>query len=261
MDEIMATAIEAVTKAGKISFEHCGKKVSILYKGEIDPVTEVDKLCEAQIIRIIRSRFPDHDILTEESSSERKASPYRWIIDPLDGTVNYAHGYPRFCSSVAFEKDGEIIFGAAYDPLLRELFRAGRGQGAYLNDYRLKVSSVDVLDKALLATGFPYDVKVTKQNNLDNFARFILRAQAVRRDGSAVLNLCYVAAGRFDGVWEMRMAPWDVAVGYLMVAEAGGKVTNFEGSQFDLYKGEVLATNGLIHAQMSAVLKENLHTG
>lgn len=255
MEIIREVTRRALRAAGELIRGGLRRELSVQYKGDIDPVTEIDLACEACVIRHIREHFPDHDIMTEESSAERRASPHRWIIDPLDGTVNYSHGYPRFAVSVGYERRGELLLGGVYDPILDELYFAERGAGAFLNDQRMHVSDTAELRRALVCTGFPYDVRQTAENNLANFSAFILTAQGVRRDGSACLNFCYVAAGRFDGIWEVRLKPWDVAAGALLISEAGGMVTACDGGPFDPYSGSALATNGKLHAQMAAVLR------
>lgn len=243
-------------EAGKILREHMGRNFEIHHKGQIDLVTEVDLLSEKFIREQIANHYPKHQVLAEEGGLSERSSAYRWIIDPLDGTTNYAHGYPCFCVSIALEYEGAVVIGVVYDPIRDELFVAESGHGATLNERPLQVSCVSQLDKALLVTGFPYNVRTSPQKNLDNFSRFLDVAQAVRRDGSAALDLCYVAAGRFDGFWELNLASWDMAAGSLIVTEAGGQVTSFNGSPFDYYVPEVLASNGLIHAEMMAVLTQ-----
>ncbi len=252
---IRQVTLDALAAAGEIIVNGYTRDIVVEFKGAIDPVTEIDHGCEACIIEHIRRAFPDHDILTEESDNERRDSEHRWIIDPLDGTVNYSHKYPRFAASIAYELKGEILFGGIYDPILDELFSAERGAGAFLNGEPIHVSKTPSLKQSMLCTGFPYDVHTNPDNNLANFNAFILTAQAVRRDGSACLNLCYLANGRFDGVWELRMKPWDVAAGSLLITEAGGVVTNFRGQPFSVYHGEVLASNGAIQAEMAEVLR------
>jgi myo-inositol-1(or 4)-monophosphatase len=252
---ILDEVIEIAKKVGQVQLEGLNEKRIIHYKGEIDLVTEVDKKCEKILVDFIKSKFPHHDIITEESQSELRGSSYCWFIDPLDGTTNYAHGYPVFCVSIALQVEGEVVLGVVYDPTRDELFWAQRGEGAYLNGRKIKVSDVRKLSESLLATGFPYDLKRDPVNNLDHFANMILEAQAIRRDGSAALNLCYVASGRFDGFWELKLKPWDVAAGALIVKEAGGVVSDFDGNPFDLSHLEVVASNGHIHDQMLSVLK------
>jgi myo-inositol-1(or 4)-monophosphatase len=254
-DNLLDLAISAVKESGRIQKEWLGKDKKVELKGEINLVTEVDRICEGRIIEIIKKAFPEHNILTEETPMPEGSSPYRWIIDPLDGTTNYAHGYPFFCTSIALELEGEIVLGAIYDFLLDELFTAQQGKGAFLNGERIFVSTTERLTEALLCTGFPYDLRESPVNNLDHFNHFIMEARAVRRDGSAALDLCYVAAGRFDGFWELKLNPWDVAAGKLIVEEAGGVVTDFEGGPLDIYGQEILATNGRIHEEMIGVLE------
>jgi myo-inositol-1(or 4)-monophosphatase len=256
LDELQALAIRAVRESGKIQKEWLGRDKRIEFKGAINLVTEVDRRCEQRIIEIIKKHFPQHNILTEETPMPELPSPFRWIIDPLDGTTNYAHGYPCFSTSVALELEKEIILGAIYDPLLNELFTARQGKGAFLNGARIAVSATEQLTNALICTGFPYDVRESPENNLDHFNHFIMEARAIRRDGSAALDLCYVAAGRFDGFWELKLQPWDVAAGKLLVEEAGGTVTDFCGKALDVNGKETLATNGKIHEEMIRVLQK-----
>jgi myo-inositol-1(or 4)-monophosphatase len=249
-------AIQSALKGGEILQGCLGKVKKIGYKGVVNLVTEADRLSEDRIIKIIQKNFPEHNILTEESKGYEKDSDYKWIIDPLDGTTNYAHGFPVYCISIALEKEGEIILGVVYNPVLKELFVAEKNKGALLNDKRICVSKTRELSKSLLATGFPYDIRESKINNLDHFANFALRVQAIRRAGSAALDLCYLAKGIFDGFWELKLSPWDTAAGILMVKEAGGKVTNFSGKKFSIYEKDILATNGKIHKQMIEVIKK-----
>jgi myo-inositol-1(or 4)-monophosphatase len=255
LDNYLDLAIHAAKESGKIQLEWLGKDKKVELKGEINLVTEVDMICEGRIIEIIKKAFPEHNILTEETPMPEGSSPYRWIIDPLDGTTNYAHGYPFFCTSIALELEGKIVSGAIYDPLLDELYTAQQGEGAFLNGERIAVSETERLTEALICTGFPYDLRESAVNNLDHFNRFIMEARAVRRDGSAALDLCYVAAGRFDGFWELKLNPWDVTAGALIVEEAGGVVTDFSGGPLDSYGQETLASNGRIHGVMVRVLE------
>ena len=252
--DIKRLAIESARKAGGILKENLGRRKSVEFKGAIDLVTEVDRLSEDFIVGEIERAFPGHGILAEESAEKVKASPYKWIIDPLDGTTNFSHGFPFFCVSIAFEEHGKVVLGAVYDPMMDELFTAEEGHGAFLNGERIRVSGTDSLDTSLLATGFPYDLRSSKENNIDHFARFSIKAQAIRRAGSAALDLCYTASGRFDGYWEMKLRPWDVAAGALIAAEAGGKLTDFKGGPFSIYGRECLASNGLVHDQMVRIL-------
>ena len=268
LKNFLKIAIEAVKEAGKIQEEKFGENFKIEHKGEINLVTEVDYQCEKAIIDIIKRDYPEHEILTEEAGSVKGLPPshspltkggqmegkYKWIIDPLDGTTNYAHSYPCFCASVGLEIDGEIVAGAVYNPMIDELFTSIKGEGAYLNGNRIRVSKIGDINKSLLATGFPYDIRESKENNLNHFCNFAVRAQAIRRPGSAVLDLCYLAAGRFDGFWELKLYPWDMAASSLIVKESGGMITDFKGSEFSIYKGEMLASNGLIHKEMINIL-------
>ena len=208
-------------RAGRIQRERYASGVAVEYKGEIDLVTEVDRACELAILETIRGRYPEHDIVTEETDLARGGSRFVWFIDPLDGTVNFAHSYPFFCASVALAVDGEIVAGAVFDPLRDELFTAERGAGAHLNGQPLRVSSARRLIESLLITGFPYDTHQRLEERLRFFNRVMGKARAVRRDGSAALDLCYVAAGRADGFWEEILKPWDMHAGRLIVEEAG----------------------------------------
>lgn len=255
MNAFLTTAIEAARAAGQLLRQELGGSRRITYKGAINLVTEMDRRAERLIVGVLREAFPDHAVLAEESGVQAGTSGYRWIIDPLDGTTNYAHGLPMFCVSVALEADGEVVLGVAYDPNLEELFLAERGGGAFLNGEPIRVSETAALEESLLTTGFPYDIRSTTRTNLPEFAAFSLRARAVRRIGSAVLDLCYVAAGRFDGYWELALGPWDLAAGSLIVREAGGVVTNVRGGPFALEGPGVLATNGKIHHAMLEVLE------
>jgi len=263
MEQFRKVAIRAALKAGEILIQHAGKVKKVGYKDEVNLVTEVDCLSEEAIIKIIKSQFPDHGILTEESEGKKSESAYKWVIDPLDGTTNYAHDFPIYCVSIALEKDGEIILGVVYNPNLDELFVAEKGKGAFLsrergstkNKRKISVSRTARLSQSLLATGFPYDIRTSQIDNLNHFANFYKRSQAIRRAGSAALDLCYLAMGRFDGFWELKLSPWDMAAGSLLVMEAGGKVTDFSGRTFKIYLKEILASNGKIHQQMIDVLK------
>jgi len=255
-DRFLRLAIAAAKEAGRIQIAHYGRTHEVEYKGEIDPVTEVDKLCERAILEMISGAFPDHDILSEETSFKGKGSSWKWIIDPIDGTTNYIHQYPCFCVSIGLEVEGKVQLGVVYNPLLDELFYGQKGEGACLNGKQITVSRRDELDGSFLCTGFPYDVRERSDFYLQYFRAFITRSFALRRPGSAVLDLCYLAAGRFDGFWEMKLHPWDVAAASLLVAEAGGKITDFEGKPFSIYSEELLASNGLIHDAMLQVIKD-----
>jgi myo-inositol-1(or 4)-monophosphatase len=211
-------------------------------------------MSEALIIAAISQSFPDHGILSEESPTIPSAGKLRWIIDPLDGTTNYAHRYPVFCVSIALENNGEIVLGVVYDPMRDEMFVSVRGEGAYLNDKKMAISSLKDISRSLLATGFPYDIRESKENNLDYFNAMAVNVQAIRRAGAAALDLAYLAAGRFDGFWELKLKPWDTAAGCLLVTEAGGVISDIAGGKWNLYSPDLLASNGLIHEQMIKVL-------
>ena len=253
----LAAATQAALRAGEIQKALYGQEIEISHKGEIDIVTEVDRACEDAIVAVLRERFPDHDIVTEETDLRRTGSRFVWFTDPLDGTTNFAHGYPFFCSSVALTVSGEVVAGAVFDPIKEELFTAERGAGAHLNGRRLRVSSASELLRSLLVTGFPYDVRDDIPGKLRLFARFMGEARAVRRDGAAALDLGYVAAGRFDGFWEERLQPWDMMAGKLMVEEAGGRVSRFDGAPHGLGADEILATNGVLHERMLEILRRD----
>ena len=222
-------------------------------KGRIDLVTEVDLACERMCRETVADRFPDHDILAEElggSAPGRAPSRFRWVFDPLDGTTNYAHGLPIYCSSLALEIDGRAEVAAIYDPTRKELFTGERGEGAYLNGRALRVSQTDALIDSLLVTGFPYTVHERGGDLVALFGYFLSRARAVRRLGSAALDLCYVAAGRFEAFWEQHLQPWDVAAGALIVDEAGGRVTGMDGGPFDPAAAHLIASNGHVHREV-----------
>jgi myo-inositol-1(or 4)-monophosphatase len=256
---LLATAVEAVLHAGRMQVAALGQRIRIDKKGVIDLVTEVDLAVETWFRAFIHERFPEHRILAEEfqgASQGVASSPYCWIFDPIDGTTNYAHGLPIFCASLGLEIDGRLQIAAVYDPTRQELFTAERGGGAFLNGAPMRVSSATTLIDSLLCTGFHYQVHQTSAEVVGLFAEFIPRARAVRRLGSAALDLCYVAAGRLDGFWEERLRPWDVAGGVLLIEEAGGVVTGYDGTPYtDPRRGDLVATNGQIHAQMLEVIQ------
>jgi len=255
MDDLLKFAVKCAKESGKIQREYYEQRFAIHYKGDINLVTDVDYLCQEKIIELIEKDFPDDEIISEEKTNCYDNKKNRWIVDPLDGTTNYAHGYPFFCTSIAYEKAGELVLGVVYNPIFDELFYSKKGEGAYLNGNRIKVSTVQALKAALLSTGFPYDLVTNKRNNIDHFIKFLYTAQAIRRDGSAALNLCYLACGRFDGFWELKLNPWDVAAGYLILLESGGKITSFQGEPFDIYRDDVAASNGLIHESILEVIR------
>lgn len=256
MSEPRKLAVEAALAAGRIQKERADNIGEIHYKGEINLVTEVDLLCEKEIIGRIKKEFPGHAILAEESGATAGDADHLWVIDPIDGTVNYAHGYPCYCVSIGYQCRGEVVVGVIYNPCLDELFVAEKGKGATLNGKPISVSTTTELKKSLLATGFAYDINQSSINNLNHFQNFIKACQALRRPGSAAMDLCYTAMGRFEGFWELKLHPWDYAAGWLMVEEAGGQVTRFDGSPFQMGDRSVLASNGHIHQDMVALLQQ-----
>ena len=247
-------AIRVAQEAGRLLRDRVGTKIEVAHKGAINIVTDVDIASERLIREAIATQYPRHQVLAEEGGLAESRSEYRWVIDPLDGTTNYAHGYPVFCVSIALEYQEETILGVVYDPMRDELFTAERGGGATLNHRPIRVSSTDSLMQSMLSTGFPYDIRTSTLTNLDHWANFAMNAQALRRDGAAAIDLCYTACGRFDGFWELNLSPWDMAAGALIVTEAGGRVTDFSGGEFSIYKPEIIASNGLIHDRMVEVI-------
>jgi myo-inositol-1(or 4)-monophosphatase len=248
-------AVSAARIAGQYQKSRFASSLDIEMKGDKNLVTEVDKESERLIVEHLLSCFPGHDIIAEEGDYLSNGSPCRWIIDPVDGTTNYAHGYPWFCSSIALEVEGDLVAGVIYNPVYDELFTATKGGGAYLNGNRLTVSARMPLKNSLLGTGFPYDCATDPANNFANFIAFQKRARGIRRAGAAALDLAYVAAGRLDGFWELKLKAWDVAAGVLLVREAGGLVTTFDGSSYDVFNDRIIASNGLIHGEMVDMLK------
>lgn len=255
LDRYISVGVEAAQEGGQVLLDWMEKGFTIEYKGVMDLVTDADRAAEQVIIDRIISVFPDHQVLAEEGgASSSKASRYKWVIDPLDGTTNYTHRFPAFCVSIGLEIDGVVSVGVVFDPMRKELFVAAKGRGATCNGESISVSQTPTLNEALLVTGFSYDVRQDKTDNNFNFFRgFVKQAQGVRRTGSAAIDLCYVAMGRFDGFWEMKLSPWDVAAGSLMVTEAGGLISDFYGTPFSIYGGQLVASNGRIHKEMLAL--------
>lgn len=256
MQLIKKTLMEALAEAGEVLLKGFGRKKTISFKGEIDLVTETDKKAERLIIQRIHRRFPSHSILGEESGLTDKSSPHKWIIDPLDGTTNFAHNFPQACTSIGYEFEGKVLMGGIYDPFRKELFFAQKGKGAFLNKKKIRVSEVKELKRSLLVTGFPYDRTERPEHYLKFVAQFLKKTQGIRRLGSSALDLCYVACGRFDGYWEFKLNPWDISAGTLIVREAGGRVSNIRGEEHSIYEPQMLATNSLIHTQMLELLQK-----
>ncbi len=254
--QLLATAVDAAQAAGKFQRARFGSSFAVEHKGDKDLVTDVDTASEAMIVGMIKERYPGHGIVAEEGEYPEGDGVYRWIIDPIDGTTNFAHGYPWFCVSIGVERSGEIVAGVIYNPVTEELFTAATGTGAFRNGSRIRVSRKAPLSSSLLATGFPYDCATDPENNFENFIRFQKRAMGIRRAGAAALDLAWVAAGALDGFWELKLKPWDVAAGTLLVREAGGMVSAFDGSPYNISNHRILASNGLIHQEMSEMLTE-----
>ena len=248
---------EAVHAAGALIRDNWQRPKEISYKGDIDLVTSVDRDAERCIVDHLQRSFPGHSIMAEEETDFTGSQDgYRWIIDPLDGTTNFVHGYPQFCVSIALEHEQDLLLGLVYDPLRGECFAAIRGQGATLNGRPIRASKVLELDKALLATGFPYDRREHADFYLAYFRAFLTRCQGIRRAGAAALDLCYVACGRLDGFWELKLKPWDIAAGALILQESGGRISDFSGNGFSIRADETMASNGLIHREMIDVMRE-----
>ena len=256
--DVIPAATEIAREAGSLLMEHFRQRVKIEYKGDVDLVTVADRQSEALILQRIRALWPEHDLMGEEGARVESGSDYRWYVDPLDGTTNFAHGFPVFCVSLALERKGKRIAGVVYDPTRDELFTAELGSGAYLNGEKIRVSKVTNLAECLLATGFPSH-KRHQNPNIFFYHQITLRTHGVRRAGSAALDLCSVACGRFDGFWEFNLNPWDTAAGVLLVEEAGGRVSDFKAGPFRIDSRETLASNGLVHdallAEFDAVFK------
>jgi myo-inositol-1(or 4)-monophosphatase len=255
-EELLQQVVKAAEDAGALLLDRLGTHQKVEHKGVVDLVTEADKASERLLVERLSAVLPEASILAEEGSGVERSATLRWVVDPLDGTTNYAHGYPVFSVSIALERDGAIHLGVVLDPTRNECFTALRGQGALLNGQPIQVSATPNLDAALLVTGFPYDVRTTARDNLTQFRQFLKTAQGIRRGGSAALDLCYVACGRFDGFWEESLSPWDMAAGVLIVQEAQGRVTGYLGGAPDIESGHILATNGRIHDAMQSILVE-----
>jgi myo-inositol-1(or 4)-monophosphatase len=254
LNRVSAFARELAMKAGALVKRGFNQRLDVQYKGRINPVTQIDLASEKLISGAIAKKFPGHAVLGEEGSDSRGTSDFVWIVDPLDGTVNFAHGFPVYCVSIGVEYQGEVVAGAVYDPERSELFWAEKGRGAWLNKSRIHVSKETRLDRALLATGFAYDIGSAKKNNLGYFARMAKKAQGVRRPGSAAIDLCWLAAGRIDGFWELKLHPWDTAAASLIVAEAGGQLSRVNGSTYSIFSPDLLASNGHLHRAMKQAL-------
>jgi myo-inositol-1(or 4)-monophosphatase len=254
LERIKAVGLAAAARAGDILRGHWGKTAKVEKKGAINLVTEADLASEEAIIQVIRTAFPDHAVVAEESGVMPGNSSHQWIIDPLDGTTNYAHGLPEFTVSIAFASEGDLIFGLVLSPVTEELFCGARDQGATLNGRPIQASQTQTLDESLLVTGFPYEMKAIVRPLMSRFERCLMAAQGVRRLGSAALDLCYVACGRFDGFWEENLAPWDTAAGVVIAREAGASVSDFSNKPYSIAGKEILATNGFIHGKLATLL-------
>ena len=255
------TALEAAQVGGEILRKYAASGFTIEHKTRLSLVTDADKASEQAIVTLLKAAYPTHQILAEEEGIHSDhPSPYKWIIDPLDGTTNFTHGFPSYNVSIGLEYQGQCILGVVLDPTRPELFFAEQGGGATCNGVPIQASQITELEKSLLVTGFGYDIRETPENNLEEFCRFTLCTQGVRRTGSAALDLCYVACGRFDGFWELNLNPWDTAAGAIILQEAGGKLTNYEGQPYSIYGKKMVASNGLIHDQMLDVLRKSTLT-
>jgi myo-inositol-1(or 4)-monophosphatase len=256
MNKFLEVALEAAREAGAVLLSEHSRPQKISYKGEVDLVTETDKRSEAIVVSRLRREFPDHRIVAEEGSSGAAgASRYEWHVDPLDGTTNFAHGYPCFAVSIGLLEDGKPLVGVVFNPVSDELFSAARGEGAFLNQKPIHVSDIKKLATSLVSTGFPTHNRASNLN-IHYYWQFTLRSHGVRRDGSAALDLCSVACGRFDAFWEFGLNSWDTAAGILMITEAGGAVTDLRGAWYRPGGPELLVTNGHIHAEMQQMMAE-----
>jgi myo-inositol-1(or 4)-monophosphatase len=254
ISDALAEARRVAAEAGELLRGFYARDGEVRFKGEIDLVTDADTASQTLVHDRLSRAFPGHDFLAEEGLKRLSGAEYRWVIDPLDGTTNFAHRFPCFCVSIALERRGTLVCGVVHNPINGEMFWAERAGGAFLDARPVRVSGIAELGKALVATGFPYDIRA-RRTNIAEHDRFLLKAQGVRRCGSAALDLCFVACGRLDGFWELKLSPWDTAAGAVIVEEAGGRVTDFRGRPVDIYHPEVLASNGLLHKEMLAVLE------
>jgi len=257
MTSEVEAAITVARAAGQLLCERLGTTYQVSHKGPADLVTEIDRQAQDLIAEMLQKAFPTYGLLGEEGGGRDVPDGPSWIVDPIDGTVNYIRSYPLFAVSIALERDGELVVGVVYHPVLDELFVAEKGNGASLNGTPIHVSTTANLEESVLASGFPYDVWVNDDDNSREWRRFLKRALSMRCDGCASLDLCHVAMGRLDGFWEFELGPWDMAAGALMVQEAGGKVTQVTGEPYTPYGQGILASNGHLHAEMLAVLAQS----
>lgn len=248
-------ARDAATEAGKVLNKKFGKITQVRKKGKIDLVTEADLESEKTVLNIIRTAFPEDSILTEEAGGFGHNSDRLWIIDPLDGTTNFAHSFPFFAVSIALQIEKRVVLGIVYNPCLDEWFEAVEDKGAFLNNNPIRVSSTTAVSESLIATGFPYDIYENHEKVMELFTRMVIRSQGIRRPGSAAIDLCYVACGVFDGFWEQDLHPWDTAAGIILVKEAGGVVSDFGGENFSPFKKSIIAANPLVHREMVRIMK------
>jgi len=258
MNKYIETAVRAARAAGEIIRRDFGDPTGIRFKGKGNPVTQTDIDSERTILAMLRSDFPSHDFLTEETEHESTGSEFLWIIDPLDGTTNFTHSYPFVCVSIALKRGEDFLLGVVLDPIRGQIFQAEKGGGAVLNGKPIRVSKTNSLEKSLVCTGFPYRLNEKPRDNFPIFERLCLRSEGVRRDGSAALDVCYVAAGILDGFWERDLWPWDTAAGMVILSEAGGKISDYSGNPFNPFLKEIVASNGLIHEEMLSVIANKL---